>query len=176
MNKNLVGWLLLIFAIAFGAAIVRPKIADVRAITLEKDAKLQLLDNKKQRVQDLTTLSNIFAVNQSRVDALISALPQDPQLPELLVSIEAMANQSGVTIQSIVPQVNQKDQQVSLTLVGQADLGGVESFTQTIADNNRPMSIDSLAMTKNSNAGKSLTFNLVIQVPYIAKPAKGQGS
>ena len=166
MNRTLWSWLILLISIGFALGVLVPKIQSVRTITLDKEAKLQMVTNKQARLAALQELQTLFASQQDRVKNLISTLPQTPEVPEVLVTIEALANQSGVAVQSMLPQINNREHQIDLTLVGDAELTNLEAFMQGISDNARPMSVTAFTAVKNQSNSTRLAYNLVVTLPY----------
>lgn len=169
MNRNLLGFILFVLAIALGVGLVWPKIGDVQSVTLDRNAKEQVLKTKTDRLNSLATLRSTFETQQPRIDKLITTLPQEAQVQELLVSFESLAQQSGVTIQSIVPQDNSRDQRVLVTVTGDGELGAIESFLQGISQNDRPMSISSVATSRTPD-GRRLNFTFSLYAPYVSAP------
>lgn len=165
MNRSVLSIIILLVTFSFVFTILVPKIQSVRDVTIEQRAKVQIAANKKARLQALEQLAGIFSSQSDRVTNLVATLPQDPELPEVLVSVEAMANQSGITLLSLFPQVDAKSEQINLTMVGEGDLGQIEAIMRSIADNSRPMSLSSFSLVKGQ--GNRLSFNAVVSIPYI---------
>ncbi len=177
MNRTILTWLLLIVAIGFGIGVLEPKVQDVRSTNQELQAKTIMVTNRKARIGALQTLQQTFGSQPDRITNLISTLPQDPQIPELLITIESMANQSGIGLQSILPQVNTQQHEVDLTLIGGGELGSVENLVHAVGDNARPMSVSSVTLTKDAGTSTHLSFTMVIAAPYgIGPSSKASGS
>lgn len=171
MKYRLLTWLLLIMTAGFAILVLGPKIRHVRALTVEKEAKLRLVANKKTRQLALEELGRRFADQPKRVEALIATLPQEPEVPEILSSIEALTQLNRLTLHSLVPQTDESEHQVNLTIVGEGELGGVESFIRGVGENSRPMSVSSLSLNKGT--ATTLSFNLEIAVPYQGEGKEG---
>jgi Tfp pilus assembly protein PilO len=165
MNRDILGFLFLVLAIVVGVLFFVPKVQEVHTITTDKKAKTALTDSRKARLTALQQVQTLFAQQPDRIKKLSAVLPAQPQIPEVLVSLEAMAKESNVVLTSIVPQVSTKDQSVFATMVGQGDLASVEKLSLLIADNSRPMSIRAISMSKTQD-GKAISFTLTIRAPY----------
>ncbi len=165
MNRSVLGFLTFVVALILAVGFVWPKAAMVRDLGVEEQAKRKISASKEEKLKALSTLSQTFAANTTRIDSIISILPQSPEIPEALVTIEAVARANGVNIQSLTPQVDDQKQQVVLTLVGDGDLQGVEGFVANMADNNRPVSVSSTTLTKSPD-GKRLNVSFGLSFPY----------
>jgi Tfp pilus assembly protein PilO len=174
MNRNIVGFLLFVVAVGMGFGVLWPKIHEVRAITLERNAKHEIAKHKQKRRDDLRRLSGVLSGQQPRVTNLVSSLPKEPEIPEVLVTLETMAQSANVSITSLVPHVDKKKQEVTVTVVGDGDLPSVERIMQSIAENNRPMSITTTTLTRRQDG--RVAFSLTVVLPYVAdRSAKAEG-
>jgi Tfp pilus assembly protein PilO len=173
MNRNALGFLLFILAVALGFGVLLPKINEVRDVTVDMKAKTTIANNKQKRLDDLRQVQTTFSSQKDRVALLLSTLPQEPEVPEIIVSVEAMGRENGLSIESLLPQVNADDEEVTLTLVGEGDLGAVERFMQAIADNNRPMSVTALSLTRKQESN-ALAVNATVLAPYISLEAANE--
>ncbi len=174
-SRNILGTILFVVAIAFGAGVFWPRVQAVRSISVERTAKDQIATAKTKRLSSLQVLRGAFAQQPDRIAKILSSLPPDPQVPELLVTLDAMAKQNSVTLQSIVPQVNTHDQKVTVSIVGEGDLAATEKLVQSIADNDRPLSIDSVSFNRSGTSNR-LSFSLSLSAPYIKVTKSAQGA
>ncbi len=168
-SRNLLGTVLFVIAIAFGVGVFWRQVEVVRTVSTERSAKIALAAAKTQRLSSLQVLRGAFAQQTARVDKLLTVLPSEPQVPELLVTIEAMGKQNSITLQSLVPQIDARNQKVELTIVGEGDLAGVEKLAQAIADNDRPLSIDSVVLNRGASSSR-LSFSIAVSAPYVQTP------
>jgi Tfp pilus assembly protein PilO len=171
MNKSLLGIFFIVIAVILGFVMVRPKIADVRDTTLERDVRLKIATAKQQRHDGLQSLTKTFAGNTDKINKYLSTLPQEPEIPEVLVTLEAMARDNSVSVESIAPLSDTKKQTVSVAMSGEADLTSIERFMQAVADNDRPLSVTALSLTKKQE-GNSLAYSLNVSFPYIPATPK----
>lgn len=165
MSRDILGILLLILAVVIGVMFLSPQLRDLQAITIDQRAKAQYVAAKQERVQALDQVSKVFAQQKDRVVKLISAIPPKPQIPELLVTVDVMAQESGLSVTSMVPQTNPREKVVFVAVVGEGDIPAVERFAQLAADNNRPMSISALTLQRGAD-GRRISFTATIRVPY----------
>ncbi len=172
MSKGIIGWLLLFLSVVIGLALFLPKASDVHTLAREKKVREAVLKVKSNRVAALRSLKPNLQQSSARVNKLVEALPQDPQLPEILVTLESMGKESGVTLRSILPQVNTREQKVTITMVGDGEFASIENLMGLVAQNSRPMTVASFSMLKPQGNSKSLSFNLGVSVPYRAAELK----
>ena len=168
MKNNLLGFLFILGALIFSFSVLVPKIKEVRVTTVEQKALAKVLENKKERVAALQQLNSIFAPQQQqdKIKAIMATLPQEPQIPDILVSIEAMIKESNVNFTSITPIVNAAQEEVSVVIAGQAPLGSIEALMNNFVQNNRPISVSATNLTKVEN---NIGFNISLIFPFAAE-------
>lgn len=166
MGRNIIGVLLLVLSLGFYSLFFLPKVHEVRDISIQKAAAADVKSAKEQRLQALKQLSGTFASQQEKISKYVSTLPQEPEVPEVLVSLEAMVRDANLNLQSLVPQVNKTDRDVAVTVVGSGDLSGLERLFAAIAQNDRPISLKSVTINKVEDEN-SLAFTLILRVPFI---------
>ncbi|HEY1074871.1 MAG TPA: type 4a pilus biogenesis protein PilO [Patescibacteria group bacterium] len=165
MNRNTLGFLLFILAIMIGVGAVYPKVRSVHMASVQKDAELKVVALKKQRLERLKLLNQTFDTESVKVGKVLSALPNEPAYPEALVSLETIARESGVLIQSLLPQTDTDRQEISITLAGDGGLANVEKFLDSLASNDRPISIAAVSITK-ANA-QQVSFTMTVRLPFV---------
>ena len=165
MSRSVLGFLTFVVALVLAVGFVWPKAAAVRDLGVEEQAKRQISTSKEEKLKDLNTLAQTVGSNTVRIGSIVSILPQSPEIPEALVTIEAIAKANGVNIQSLIPQVDTQKQQVVLTLVGDGDLAGIEGFISNMSDNNRPVSVTTTTLTKSPD-GKRINVSFGLSFPY----------
>jgi len=168
VKNNLMGFFLMLAALIIGFSLLLPKIHDVHSTTVLSQATVELAKKKQARLDAIKQLAPVFASQQDKVNAIIATLPKDPQIPDILVSAEAMLKETNVGFTSITPQVNASQEEINLVISGQSALQNIEALFNAISQNNRPMSISSASMTKLDN---TLGFNMSILVPYFSNKA-----
>jgi Tfp pilus assembly protein PilO len=171
MNRNLIGIIAIVLAVILGFFLLRPKITSVRDVSIQKEVSLRRVKLKESRLEALRTLSGIFSTQAQDVDALLRALPTEPEIPDVLVTIESMTRESGLSLETIAPSVDKTKQVVSLSLDGKADMAALERFFQAVADNRRPISISQVTMTKDQSSN-ALNYNFIVSFAYIPEVAQ----
>lgn len=165
MNKNTVGFFLFILAIMIGIGAVYPKIQLVRDVSVQKEAELKVVAIKKLRLERLKLLTQTFDIESLKVSKVLSALPNEPAYPEALVSLETIARENGVSIQSLLPQTDTDEQEISITLAGEGGLTGVEAFLDALPKNDRPISVAAVSITKLN--AQLVAFTLTVRLPFV---------
>jgi Tfp pilus assembly protein PilO len=169
MNRNLLGYILFLVTVAFGFGVVMPKFQEVRGQAIDSYAYRNVADAKVERVKDYQELKSSFASQKDRISRVVSALPSKPEVPEMLVSVEAMARGSNVDLESLLPQSGANDQKINLTLIGRGELKSLESFWQSIIENDRPMSFTTLSLT-GIQGSNDLAMSVSLMLPFAPKP------
>lgn len=166
MSRSFIGYLLILLSLLLTGLVLWPKMQDVRAATVNRDALREVVETKQTRLESLQKLNSTFKSNTERISRLVSALPQEPEVPEVLVALEAMIGQSGVTVTSISPQVHQRDSVVLTTITGTGVMAEIERFASLVAANDRPMSLRTIVMTEQTE-GSEIRFTATLEIPYV---------
>lgn len=175
MNKSLLGGSAILLAVVLGFAVFVPQVANLRQLSAERQAKAQYVQKLDQYKTNLTTVQTAFAANQDTVTKLLEAMPTDPQVPDILTTLDAIAHLAGVTIQSVSPQVDQSNKLVVVQVSGQAAVDHLDSFYQYLQQNNRPISVTDLSLSPadSGGTGDTVSFTITISLPYNPATATG---
>ncbi len=118
-----------------------------------------------QRKALLASVTQALVSNQDAAQLIQLAAPQDQSMDALLVSFDAMAAQSGVTLASVQPQTAGQVPQELITTIGvNGTYGGIQAFVQAIERNLRPLTIHSLTLTGGTSAAGSTIVNATLTV------------
>lgn len=165
MNRDILGFLFVVLAVVIAVLFFVPKVQEVRVISVDKNAKFELTEARRARVEALKQVQAAFAQQSDRIKKISAVLPSEPQIPEVMVSLEAMAREANIALTSVVPQVSTKDKAVFVTMVGQGSLAATEHLSKLIADNGRPMSVRAVSLLKTQD-GTAISFTMTIRAPY----------
>lgn len=165
MNRSLAGFFSFVIAIVLGVGFVYPKSGAVHALGVEEQAKRAISKNQEAKLAALSQLKKTFSTNSNLVTDLLSVLPQTPQIPETMVSVEAMTKENGIDLRSLTPTIDAPKEQVVLSLTGEGELAAVEGLINDIAANNRPITISSAALVRLSE-GNRISVSLSLNFPY----------
>lgn len=165
MNRSVIGFLSFVVSLILIITVVWPKANAVRDLGVTEQAKKSISHAKAEKLKSLSQVATNFNVNAARIDTILSALPPSPDIPEAIVTIEAIARVTGITIQSVIPQVESQKQQVVMTVLGEGELGAIEGFISSLATNNRPVSVTAVTISKRSN-GSILNFSFGLSFPF----------
>lgn len=167
MNRSVVGFLSFVIALILAITVVWPKAVEVRDLGVIEQAKKSISQSKTDRLKALTEVTTIFDVNTARIERIMSAVPVSPAIPEAIVTIEAIARINSITIQSVIPQLDSQKQQVVMTVIGEGDLSAIEGFVDSLATNNRPVSVTAMTVSKRTEGAK-LNFSIGLNFPFLS--------
>ncbi len=102
MIAVIAGGLLLVLVI--GLLLIRPAWSRLKELGREIPAAQQQRDLKKQDYQNLQTGKKFLDDNQKTVEQVNTAVPIQPEIPSILVTLESLAKQNGVFLTSFTPQ------------------------------------------------------------------------
>lgn len=165
MNRSVIGFLSFVVSLILIITVVWPKANTVRDLGVTEQAKKSISQSKTDKLKLLSQVATKFAVNSNRIETILSAVPPSPDIPEAIVTIEAVARINNISIQSVIPQLENQKQQVIITVIGEGDLRGIEGFVDNLASNNRPVSINAMNISKRSE-GSKLNFSVGLNFPF----------
>lgn len=100
-RNQLIIVLLIIGFIVFGWFAVKPLWGDLQTANASLGQTQALLDEQNATKQSVTKLISNFSAQRARLSALDSALPDSPEVPQLLSGLEELAFNSGMIISSL---------------------------------------------------------------------------
>ncbi|OGE80380.1 MAG: hypothetical protein A2826_02905 [Candidatus Doudnabacteria bacterium RIFCSPHIGHO2_01_FULL_43_23] len=100
-RNQLVTVLLIIGFIIFGWFLVKPTWADLKTANETLAQTQTRLDEQNAVKQSITKLISNFAAQRSKLSILDTALPDSPEVPQLLSGLEELAFTSGMIISSL---------------------------------------------------------------------------
>ena len=100
-RNQLVIVLLIIGFIIFGWFLVKPTWADLKTANETLAQTQTRLDEQNAVKQSITKLISNFAAQRSKLSILDTALPDSPEVPQLLSGLEELAFTSGMIISSL---------------------------------------------------------------------------
>lgn len=141
-----------------------PSVNNLKDASLKVAAKDNEINLINKKVNDLNTLKSEFTNFQNEVNVLSVAAPTTDQMPEILTQLQALAQKSGLEVNSIQPNTaSSKSLAVNLSLRG--GFPNMLIFLQNLEKNIRIMNIKTvnLASTQKDNQTTiTATFGLEI--------------
>lgn len=116
--------LIVIFILALAwFMLISPKIEEIKSVEAEQEALLETYKEKEAKARHLDVYKEQVAQMEVDFVALLSQLPQDTQVPELIEGINAVGRGSGVRFQdiSVDPEIEQEffiEQPISIRAIG----------------------------------------------------------
>lgn len=176
VKNSLIISLLVIISIMAGYFLLWPFSNQLKEGNIVFAAKEEELKLKKQKLDDLRTLSENFVKAEEDLRILELSMPKEEQIPEILVQIEAMVGEAGLTIGDVNPKKNEKEKKVEVTLSVGGEYANIINLMGLLQENIRPVSISEINLSKGEkaeeNANQSLTFSLIASFPYQGEEEK----
>lgn len=165
MNRPLAGFIAFVVALAATVGLVWPKANEIKHLGVDEQAKSRLASARQTKLDALIDLESAFSAQSDRVAKIVSILPTEPEIPEALTSLEAIARVSGLTVTSLTPQLDETSRAVVVLGVGEGDMAAIETFMTNVAANDRPISLTTLALARSSD-GKKMTMTFGLSFAY----------
>lgn len=184
MKKSGTVTILICLAIIFlgGYFLTKPLIGKLKEKNIQIDAKEKDISAMQSKISDLQTASSQMKTGSKELELLNLAWPPDEGLPEVLVSVEAMAGRAGLSVQAISPASGQQSNtgEVPVTVTVSGNFSNIITFSQILEKNLRPIKIKSIAIaasTAKDARGVGSTYNIaMLYQPSIVSTAEGQAS
>lgn len=156
--------LIAIFGIAYFA--IPPYLAEVTDLNLKVAITNEKISKTQQKISDLKYLQTQFEANQPLIELLNIAMPQDPQMPQTIISINSIAKDSGVDITSIQPKSKSASSSNQITLSINGYYEGLKVFLNKLEKNLRPINVTELSYNKSTSqtTGNQITASLTLDI------------
>ncbi|MCL5433167.1 MAG: type 4a pilus biogenesis protein PilO [Patescibacteria group bacterium] len=159
----------LIAVSVFGLFAISPTLSTISNLKRQL-ADNQLVDQKlTEKINNLASLQQKYSLMTDDIPVILSAIPQNPMIPILTGQIQAIADNSNVSIKrlqvSSVEISNSKKEAInyysfnfSLDIRGTYD--NIKNFLSVLTDFDRIITIDTLSLSKDSLNENDLQLNL----------------
>lgn len=152
----------------FGLFAINPTLSTI--VKLRKE----ISDNKfvdrqlQQKINNLSTLQDKYALLQTDMPLILSAVPIKPEVPLLVAQIQTAAKNSGVSIDSIQtfqvdlekPGVKKKFFSFSFALTIEGSYNDLIEFIETLTNMQRVVSLESASITRKTGPSNLLQLTL----------------
>ena len=189
MNKNLI---IVVVILAFVAIVIFldvPMVQSVLSSKKEIENNQTLLNEKQDFIKIVENLMNKYKSSEEVLKNLDNILPNDSDVPDLLVQIEALANDGGVVLKDVnISTVDDKGvskaeavrtgdttqektpssyKTVTVDLIGTGDYNALRKFLQAIGENMRLIDVDSIVLSgKTQGLGSLFDFEIILKTYY----------
>lgn len=151
-------FILILFILIF------PAYNNIRDLRTMIKTKQEVLKNQKEQVQLFQELKQ-----SKELEKLDKILPDNPEIPELMIQLETMASQNNLILKSINFTESQDEITAQIVLAGSYNV--LKNYLKALENNLRLMDVVSL----NFQAPKESSFhdfNLIIKAYYEPKASK----
>jgi len=122
------------------------------------------LQSQEEYFQKLQSISNKLQESKNLLDKIESALPPNPETPELLAFVQKSASQSNLVLGDISLGLISSDKDIKKTKINfllSGDYSGLKKFISLIENSSRLIDLGSIYFSYPEK-GKSFKFNLKI--------------
>jgi len=155
--------------------VIRPQMTTFGTRSLAVKVKKTELDSYNQRLSDLKVIKDQGDTVQKTLQAMYLAMPKAAQIPEVLVMMENIGNNSGVVFNSVTlgtPTAATAEAQaqivdtsgtvaevpVAVSFTGNLD--SVNKFLDAIRNNIRTATVKNQSLTADANGNLTVTMQL----------------
>ncbi len=176
-RTNALLWVLLgvVGVLGTGYVYTLPQIEALREIRLSSAALAADKQAYELQISQLTALDERLEQHQPALDQLSLAVPDQPAVDELLVSLGAVASRSGIVLATIQPSSEVTPEGVTVSLTAKGSYAGIHLFLDALGTNQRPIKVTEVGLAAASDvAGASLvtaSLQLVAATAGSAQPS-----
>lgn len=175
MIKNI---FIIILVLGFIGVIIFLDIPMVQNILdIKKDTKIQqnLFEEKSDFIQTVGKLAEKYKGNESVFKELDFILPNDQDVPNLIVQLETLANNSGVVLDNVAIIEEEKSKEktsdygiVNVNLKLNSSYESFKNFLTIVENNMRLIDISSIDFDAQIGSGgaPSFDFNVILKTYY----------
>ncbi len=141
----------------------------LKALSSEKKQKQAELEKVKGEEDQLAILKRDFNKYQEKINSLQIAVPDQPNIADALIALEAIGNQAGATITELTPTSGGKDGKVTFDYSAQCSFEGAKQIVSLFSTNLRPIKITGInigAVTSEAEEPINIAFKL--EMPYLS--------
>lgn len=152
----------------FGLFAINPTVSTIATLRKEiSDSKF--IDKKlQQKINNLSTLQDKYALLEQDLPLIISAVPIKPEIPLLVAQIQTVVKNSGASLESLQtfevdldkPGVQKKFFSFSFALSAQGTYNDLIEFIDTLTNMPRVVSLDSVSITRKTGQTSLLQLTL----------------
>ena len=181
--------LALIIDILILVFIAYPLYENISTLQQQINVKQQEEEALKQRIENLKELEKNYQVAKEKSKMVELALPNEKQIPEILIQLENIAGENGMTFSEITPGTAMKGtpgggaktptvspsssasglyQEIPLTVKIAGSFSGLKNYLKSIEKNVRIFDINAISIEK-ATEGKVLNISLAITAYFQPK-------
>lgn len=162
----------IVVVIVFALFALRPTLLTMTELRAEIQQKKTLQEDLRQKIAALSTAQSEWTVNEQKINQLQRAFFENPSLEQVMLYLEYLSRQEGVSIQSIVPpdsiaialefepveilNANLSRHQAHITLEGEYE--SIMSFLQRIEQMQPLFTVDRVAIQVNEDSDSPWTM------------------
>ena len=136
----------IIAVIAIGLWFIKPAYNEIKILIQEIETKQNTLDEKQKLVVDIKKLISQYEDVKGKVNKVFYVLPNEAEIPNILVQLEALASENGIIFESINFGEIQQSEQEKITFKEETSLSpeeqGKEQENSKVVDRRKSISVD----------------------------------
>lgn len=170
------GVVLTFFLLAIIFFLIMPQVINLGALRAEENTARQELDQAKTALKQLEDLKRTSRRTESDLLRLERKMPEDAELPSLIIQIEDVSKKSGITFTSIKPSApTQKDEykEVPLEIMGSGYFYPLLDFLYRIEKLPRLITITSLEIKLGKDGAPSIDVTIKANAYILTPGVKG---
>lgn len=151
--------IVLVSVIIIGAVayfLINPAISQIRSLNIKLSARGEEISQMEAKLATLNSLETQFNQVQDQVKKLGLAAPSNDQIAEILVQLETIASDSGLTLASVQPIKESNQAAVSVNANLQGNYSGLIDFIKASEKNIRPINIKSINLASATEGEGSI--------------------
>jgi len=171
MEKPIFIFIFFLSALILSAFFTFPKYQEVMNLKSQIEAKRTVLQYKEDRLLQLKDLEEKLEYYKEPLEKLDSALPKDPDLPNLFNFLEKTALENGLILGEISsftvspPKTKEQLGQASVTFSLSGSYSSFKNFLDALEKSARLITLENLSFS-SPEEGETFNFDLIIKVSF----------
>jgi Tfp pilus assembly protein PilO len=166
-NKFVPLGIVIIGVLAFVA--VRPMSSEVRKTNAKIKANQEQSARTQEKIDKLNELQPKLAVYKEQIKNLKIAMPASQQIPEVLVMVQAIALDAGLSISGFDVQPDSGGGEVGVNMSATGSYDNLSQFTRKLENNLRPIKIKTMNISAADGNSQQVSVSVSFGILYQGK-------
>jgi Tfp pilus assembly protein PilO len=143
-------------SIFFALFAINPTLSTIAKLRKEVEDYKFASEQLETKINNLSSLSQAYQNISGDIPTVLEAVPQDPGATELFAEVQALAQESNVTVTNIGlspiglhAKSSSKAASFSFSISGKGEYDGISTFLSNVSGMRRVVKVDKLSISKN---------------------------
>ena len=150
-------------------AIIKPLALDIRMMNAQATAFAEQSTLTNNKINKLNELKPKLSQYKTTIDDIKMAMPAAQQIPEVLVMVESIAQNTGLNISGFDIQPGSSGNEVGVNMSASGTYDNLSGFTSKLENNVRPIRIKTMSVSAASADSQQISVSVSFGILYQGK-------